>query len=320
VAGKARAEAPRKRGKVDPRNTLNDMSGEEWLYFTKSVLQTSFPSELRHDLRKQHGANKPPRLMRMLIEFFTKGDGLVLDPFAGVGGTLLGAATASPPRRAVGIEVSPKWIGVYEKVVRELGPHAAGGPHLQRMVEGDCLEEMKKFEEGTFDFIATDPPYNVHFKITMSVAKTGRYADFANRRTDYDMRSDDARDLANLGSYGAYLDAMEAALRECFRVLKPEKYMALIVRNAYQDGRYLMTHADLASRAQRAGFTLKGEIVWWQSGSRLRPYGYPFTYVPNIAHQYIVIFRKEGSRDAGQGPRSAPRPAATKEVPSRAKR
>jgi len=113
----------------------------------------------------------------------------------------------------------------------------------------------------------------------MSVAKTGKYAEFANRRTDYDMRSNDPRDFANLGSYGAYLDAMEAAFRECLRVLKPGKYMALIVRNAYQGGRYIMTQADLAARAERAGFTTKGEIVWWQSGSRLRPYGYPFSYV-----------------------------------------
>lgn len=94
------------------------------------------------------------------------------------------------------------------------------------------------------------------------------------------------------------LDAMEAAFREAVRVLKEGKYMALIVRNAYQGGRYIMTQADLASRAEKAGFTTKGEIVWWQTGTRLRPYGYPFSYVPNIAHQYIVVLRKEG----GGGP------------------
>ena len=53
---------------------------------------TAYPWELGHALRKQHGANKPPRLMARLIEFFTKSGELVLDPFAGVGGTLLGAA------------------------------------------------------------------------------------------------------------------------------------------------------------------------------------------------------------------------------------
>ncbi|HKZ59639.1 MAG TPA: DNA methyltransferase [Candidatus Thermoplasmatota archaeon] len=278
---------------VDPRNTLNELSGEQWLYFTKSVLQTSFPRELRHDLRKAHGANKPPALMRQLIEFFTKRGGEVLDPFAGVGGTLLGAAIASPPRKAVGIEVSPKWAAVYEAVAKDLSGKGLKSLNDQRMVVGDCLEVMKSFEDGGFDFIVTDPPYNVHFKITMSVGKQGKYKEWANRRTDFDMKSDDARDFANLGSYGAYLDAMEAAFRECFRVLKPGKYMALIVRNAYQGGRYTFTHADLAARGERAGFTTKGEVVWWQTGTRLRPYGYPHAYVPNIAHQHIVVLRRE---------------------------
>ena len=53
--------------------------------------------------RKAHGANKPPRLMARLIEFFSRGGELVLDPFAGVGGTLLGAAICRAPRRALGL-------------------------------------------------------------------------------------------------------------------------------------------------------------------------------------------------------------------------
>jgi hypothetical protein len=55
-----------------PKNTLNDMSGNRFLYFTKSVLSTAYPSLYSHDLRKKHGANKPPQLMALLIEFFTK--------------------------------------------------------------------------------------------------------------------------------------------------------------------------------------------------------------------------------------------------------
>ena len=31
---------------------LNELSGEEWLYFTKSVWTTSYPSELGHERRK----------------------------------------------------------------------------------------------------------------------------------------------------------------------------------------------------------------------------------------------------------------------------
>src|SRR5260221_8475776 len=103
-----------------PANTLNELPGEEWLYFTKSLLTTAYPSELGHAARKAHGANKPPRLMARLIEFFSRTGELVLDPFAGVGGTLLGAAISRGPRRALAIDLDPPWAAVYQQGVTDL--------------------------------------------------------------------------------------------------------------------------------------------------------------------------------------------------------
>ena len=103
---------PRRRARAaragkHPRNTLNELSGDEWLFFTKSVLSTAYPSDFGHRLRKAHGANKPPQLMQDLIEFFTPAGGRVLDPFAGVGGTLIGGAIADPPGSAWGSRSAP---------------------------------------------------------------------------------------------------------------------------------------------------------------------------------------------------------------------
>src|SRR5262249_61799265 len=121
-----------------PRNTLNELSGEAWLYFTKSVWTTAYPSELGHARRKAHGANKPPRLMARLIEFFTKTGELVLDPFAGTGGTLLGAAISRGPRRALGIELDPRWAAIFEDVVRDLTAERDGlGPELADLGAAD---------------------------------------------------------------------------------------------------------------------------------------------------------------------------------------
>ena len=158
-----------------PRNTLNELSGEEWLYFTKSVWTTAYPSELGHALRKQHGANKPPRLMARLIEFFTKTGELVLDPFAGVGGTLLGAAMARGPRRAIGIELAPRWAEVYAQVVAgaiadrggagpvlaDLGPSDPGGargfdPSGCELRIGDALRVLPALADESVDFVATE--------------------------------------------------------------------------------------------------------------------------------------------------------------------
>jgi len=276
-------------GIVHPQNALNELTGAEWLYFTKTLLTTSYSSKYGHELRKMHGANKPPELMKHLIEFFTKGHDRILDPLAGVGGTLIGAAIAEPPRECIGIEINPKWIDIYSKVVEKCNSQ---GENLRKyeLIQGDCLEVLKTFDDGYFQFIATDPPYNLHLAKTMC---NGQYKNFANRKTDYDMQSDDPRDLANLSSYEEYLDAMERTLEQCFRVLESRKYIALIIRDAYQDGEYIFTHVDIARRAKAQGFIPKGEIIWYEAGTRLRPYGYPYAYVPNISHQFIVILRKE---------------------------
>ena len=292
-----------------PANDLNELSGEEWLYFTKSVWTTAYPSELGHQRRKAHGANKPPRLMARLIEFFTKSGELVLDPFAGVGGTLLGAAIARGPRRAIGLELDDRWIAIYRETVAvlaserdgagpdlaDLGPQDPGGvrgfdPSGLEMRPGDARALLQAMPDASVDLVATDPPYNVQLPMTMA---GGRLAEaHANRRTDYAMVSTHDADLANLPDYPAFLDAMQDVLAECHRVLRPGRYAVLIVRDAYQGGRYLFTASDLAARADAVGLVPKGDIAWYQAGTRLRPYGYPRTFVPNIAHQHIIVLRK----------------------------
>ncbi len=295
---------------VHPSNLLNDLSGEEWLYFTKSLLTTAYPSELGHAARKAHGANKPPRLMARLIEYFTKPGDLVLDPFAGVGGTLLGAAICRAPRRALGFEIEPRWAAVYEAVVaaaaaerdgrgaelRDLGDSDPGGPRTFdasacRLLTGDATRLIDDLDDASVDLVATDPPYNPQLKVTMS---GGALAErFANRRTDYAMITDDPADFANSGSYAEFLERMGALFGQLRRVLRPRRYAVVIVRDAYQDGRYRFVASDLASRAEPHGLVPKGDLIWYQAGTRLRPYGYPHAFVPNIVHQHILVLRAE---------------------------
>jgi DNA modification methylase len=293
-----------------PANTLNELPGEEWLYFTKSLLTTAYPSELGHRARRAHGANKPPRLMARLIEFFSRTGDLVLDPFAGVGGTLLGAAISRGPRRAIGIELDPRWVAIFGEVVRDLSAERDGlGPELADLGTadpggprpfdpsgldlrlGDALAVLPTLDAESIDFVATDPPYNLQLPMTMAggaLAET-----HANRRTDYAMVTESADDFANSVDYPAFLDRMEVVFGELERVLRVGRYAVVIVRDAYQDGRYVFTGSDLAARASAAGFVPKGDLIWYQAGTRLRPYGYPRAFVPNIVHQHVLVLRKE---------------------------
>jgi len=225
--------------------------------------------------------------MQKLIEFFTKKGELVLDPFAGVGGTLLGASLAQ--RKAIGIEINEKWTSIYKEVCK------TESLEEQPIIVGDCLEVMKNFRsdwENSIDFIITDPPYNVTFVKSMCNEKYPN----SNRRSDLDSFSSDNRDFANSKDFDEYLQRMTVFLNSCYHVLRPLRYLVIIMKNSYQNGEYIMTSAYISDLARQACFIMKGEIIWYPNGNRLRPYGYPFVFVPNIIHHNILIFRKEEAK------------------------
>jgi site-specific DNA-methyltransferase (adenine-specific) len=79
---------------------------------------------------KEHVTGKPTRLMRDLMRCVPPG-GLILDPFAGSGTTLVGAVLEG--RRALGIEISPEHCETAERRIREArgdGSLFAGGSSL----------------------------------------------------------------------------------------------------------------------------------------------------------------------------------------------
>jgi DNA modification methylase len=283
TATKPREQRHRAAPSKHPQNELNDLTGDKWMFLTQSVTKTNFPKSYAFDLRRKHGANKPPELMKDLISFFTKKGSSVLDPFAGVGGTLIGASLCS--RRAVGIEINPEWISIYKEACR------VSSVKQQEILGGDCLTVMDKLitKRRKFSLILTDPPYNIKFDRTMC---HGKYSN-RNRVTEYGSFSNLADDFSNSNNYEGYLAKMALFMEKSNRLLRKNRYLILITKNAYQNGRYHFVAKDLAVIGERYGFTLKGEIIWYQNGVRLRPYGYPFTYVPNIIHHNILILRKE---------------------------
>lgn len=90
IACKAHEDVMRSHGgSYDKRNKLNDLTGSEWQFWTKTVISKPYPSNMQHKLRSQHGGQKPPQLCADLIKVFTKKGQTVLDPLAGVGGGLI---------------------------------------------------------------------------------------------------------------------------------------------------------------------------------------------------------------------------------------
>jgi len=278
------------RGVYDERNRVNDLTGREWKFATKSVIPEQYPPDLQHDLRSEHGGQKPPRLCLALVQRFSAAGDLVLDPFAGVGGTLLGAALAEYEgtgcRDAVGFERNDRWIDIYEAVLeRENAEREARGEGPlaeQDLRHGDCADLVAEVETDAVDFLLTDVPYWDMDK----VEQTRNEAETRDSKLD-DFDGDDLQTKAD------WLDEMEAKFEQFRRVVRPDGYVAVFIGDMYREQSYNMLSADLADRIEAAGYTLKANLVWYDPSKDLHVYGYPFSFVPSMVHQNILVFRNE---------------------------
>jgi len=272
------------------RNMLNELDGSKWLYFTNTIWKTDYPPDVTHKLRKAHGAMKPPRMMGELVEFFTRSDESILDPFAGVGGTLLGAELAG--RWGVGVELNPRWISVFDNIKNGFGVAdneiiKLNGRRVRkirsRMELGNCLKVLPGFERESFGACICDPPYgpgqgNVTFR----------------NETNFDMDSNNPEDFGNAESVDKFLELMARTAEEVHRVLKPRRYFVILIGDRYMNGEFVPLGHLTAQKMRTMGFELKGIKIWWNAATqrRLKPYAIGSCFVPNITHQNVVILRK----------------------------
>jgi len=278
------SEQGESRGYYSPRNRLNDLTGKEWVYWSKSVVNKQYPPNLQHKLRSSHGGQKPPDLCADLIEVFTKRDGRVLDPFAGVGGTLLGAGLCG--RSAVGIEINPRWIEIYRQVCSlEKIPE-------QRMICGDSRAELPVLakNEEEFDLLLTDVPY---WHMDRAEKSSGKY-----KRVGEGQRELRQSKLAvfNRNSYESkehWLEEMAAVFAAAVPLLKNKGYLVVFIGDMYHSGRYHFLSSDLASVLTGLGLIPKANLIWYDVSKSLHIYGYQYEYIPSMIHQNILVFRKQ---------------------------
>ncbi len=282
-ARRRRAQSKPAVEKVDPRNKLNDLSNRQWLILTKSVWESIAPP--RDPLKLDHPATFSEEDVARLIALFTKRGQRVLDPFVGSGSTLV--ACAMTEREGVGIELVEHWV----KVARRRALNALeqmADPIALRVIQGDAAEVLDTLADESFDFIVTSPPYWKILRKDKGM-KTKAERKSKGLKTRY---SDDPRDLGNIEDYGEFLSRLAEVFARCHRVLKYGAYMAVIVSDFRHGKRFVMYHADLARRIEEAGFLLQGITVLVQNNKNLYAYGIPYRFIPNVHHQYILIFTK----------------------------
>ena len=277
--------------KYQINNPLNNLSGGDWLNFTTSVFSTFYTTNGKdsyaHDIRKIHPSPKPPQLMKEIIEFFTKENELVFDYFMGVGGSLLGAGLCN--RKAIGIDLNEKYIETYKNAAKEIGVD------IFSTKCGDCLEILNNEKEmesllsdEKISLVLIDPPY----ANMMSKEKTGGdIAVYGNKATPF---TNDERDFGNL-SQTAFFDSLKQSVELVLPYIKKHGYIVIFIKDLQPNKKELnLLHADIIKKINEIqNLNYKGLRIWDDRSAKLFPYGYPFSFVANQIHQYILVFRKE---------------------------
>jgi DNA modification methylase len=233
---------------------LTDVSTTVW----------SFPKRGSWATHKgDYRGNWPPQMARALILMYTKLGDTVLDPMVGSGTTCIEAKLLG--RNCIGVDINYNaviltlhrlyWLEQYlENVVRHGGLESfigsltpANGVSIDDMLRakveiyhGDA-RNLDKIASESIDLVATHPPY-------YNIIRYG-----GGNKAPGDLSA--AKSLEN------YLSMMYQVAREAYRVLKPGKYMGILVGDTRIHKHYVPITHYVLEVLLKAGFILKEEVV-----------------------------------------------------------
>ena len=271
-------------GAFSTANKLNELTGKEWTKFTSSwfvfnALRSDIKEEQKITSRfklnsDEHPATFSPTMISNFISFFTKSGQSVIDPFAGIGTTLV--ACQRTKRKGIGIELNKKYFKIAKVRTN------------QKIFNGNSLEIndiLTKNKIKNIDFCITSPPYwNVLNRST---------GGFKNKREEKKLDytySNKEKDLGNIDNYDHFIDKLVNIFVDLKKFLKKDAYVIVILKNVKKGGKNYPIAWDFAKKMSDV-YTLKDEKIWCQDKVGLAPFGYPYAYTTNIHHHYCLVFR-----------------------------
>ena len=221
---------------------------------------------------------------RLLECFTTEKDQIVVDPFAGVGSTVLAAQKKG--KIGIGIELSEDYSA---KANERLNPkNLFTGLDDKKsssiVYQDNSINLLNYVKPESVDFGVTSPPY-------WDILNQKRTADYKSTRT---YTGDKEQDLGNIADYDAFIEALKPIFAKVFTALKPGKYFCVNVMDIRKKDRLYSYHEDIKNLLCSIGFKYDDLIIWDRrlDYNNMRPLGYPSVFRVNRAHEYILIFIK----------------------------
>jgi len=294
-----------KRGNFSKRNVTNDLSGKEWMKLSSSIHEineddfehildnylrelktTSYPTRgvnsIAHEIRSKHPSPKPPQLFIELISLLSRKGDIILDPFVGSGSSLI--ASTLTDRIGIGIDLNASYKELYFEACKSLGIQTE-----KYLIGNACDDKVYADIDYVVDLIICDPPYGN----MMSRNKTGTVK-YEKGYNPTPFTNNKLEDLGNLDLI-EFFPKLKKSIETSSTFLKHGGYIVLFMKDLQPSNNYHgMLHADVVKKiSEIENVSYRGMKIWYNKSAKLFPYGYPFSYVSNQMHQFILIFRKD---------------------------
>lgn len=227
----------------------------------------SFPKRggwATHDAKWR--GNWSPYIPRNILLRYSKENDLVLDQFAGGGTTLVEAKLLN--RNIIGVDVNDIALERCKEKTNFEHEGANGKIYLRK---GDA-RNLDFIPDKSIDLICTHPPYADIIKYSEDIKE----------------------DLSRL-KVKDFLEEMKKVAVESYRVLKSDKFCAVLMGDTRQKGHMIPMAFDVMKGFQDAGFKLKELIIKEQHNCRATGYWKTNSVKYNfllIAHEYLFVFKK----------------------------
>jgi len=267
---------------VQPKKTINksnNLSGKEWLQNSFSIWRDLGKTE--EEKKLHHPAIFTIKLVSKLIDTFCKPNGgKILDCFVGSGTTLI--AGIKKEKEVVGFDLSFDYKKIFIKRATNAYNITPYGLEKKYFVE-DSKNISKIIESESIDLCITSPPY-------WDILNRQRTADYKENKN----YSSKKNDLGNIEDYNQFINSLKVVFAEVHKVLKTKGYFIVNVMDLRKKEKFFPLHIDTARIAQEVNFNFEDILIWDRQPeyNNMRPLGYPFKFIVNKVHEYLLIFRK----------------------------
>jgi DNA modification methylase len=269
-----------------PSNRLNCLSAKQWMKYQVAIWEFSYE---KRDIRDKniHPAVFPIALPARCIELFTHKGELVLDPFVGVGTTLIAARDLE--RNAVGFDLNKKYIDFANK---RLSQTPLLSKTKQIAICDDAINIPNYLEENTVSLSVTSPPYaNMLNRPRENKSFRG---DLRNNRyyKKIQQYSQNPRDLGTMEPK-KFAEALGEIYKRILPIHKPRAHCVINITDLWWSNKRIPLHLYVIEALEKAGYELRNVIIWDRRNlvNKVGIFGWPSNYITlGTTFEYILDF------------------------------